>query len=36
MLRVVRHWNKLSREVVDVTSLEILNVSLDESLSNLT
>lgn len=36
MLRVVRHWNKLSREVVDVTSLEIFKVSLDESLSNLT
>lgn len=33
---MVRHWNKLVREVVDVVSLEAFDISLDQSLSNLT
>ncbi|KFV20379.1 hypothetical protein N340_05074, partial [Tauraco erythrolophus] len=28
-LRVVRHWNRLPREAVDVPSLEVLNARLD-------
>ncbi|KAK4825547.1 hypothetical protein QYF61_000124 [Mycteria americana] len=35
-MRVVRHWNRLPREVVDAPSLEVLNVRLDRALSNLT
>ncbi|KAK4810854.1 hypothetical protein QYF61_008826 [Mycteria americana] len=34
-VRVVRHWNKLPREVVDVPSLEVVRVRLDGALSNL-
>jgi len=34
--RVVNHWNRFPREVVDVSSLETFKVSLDEALSNLT
>ncbi|KFW11385.1 hypothetical protein N326_11671, partial [Eurypyga helias] len=32
---VVRHWNRLSGEVVDVPSLEEFKARLDEALSNL-
>ncbi|KFW65505.1 hypothetical protein AS28_00873, partial [Pygoscelis adeliae] len=34
-LRVVKHWNRLPREVVDAPSLETLKVRLDGALSNL-
>ncbi|KFM02962.1 hypothetical protein AS27_08473, partial [Aptenodytes forsteri] len=34
-LRVVEHWNRLPREVVDVPSLETFKVRLDGALSNL-
>jgi len=34
-LRVVRHWNRLSREAVDVPSLAVFMARLDEALSNL-
>ncbi|KFM09228.1 hypothetical protein AS27_01492, partial [Aptenodytes forsteri] len=34
-LRVVKHWNRLPREVVDAPSLEICKVRLDRALSNL-
>ncbi|KFV21058.1 hypothetical protein N340_03424, partial [Tauraco erythrolophus] len=34
-LSVVRHWNRLSREVVDVLSLEVFKARLDEALGNL-
>ncbi|KFQ19764.1 hypothetical protein N332_15020, partial [Mesitornis unicolor] len=33
--RVVRHWNRLPREAVDVPSLEVFKARLDRSLSNL-
>jgi len=32
---VVKHWNRLPREVVDAPSLEIFNTRLDGALSNL-
>ena len=35
MMRVVKCWNKLSREVVDAPSLETFKVSLGGALSNL-
>ncbi|KFW70031.1 hypothetical protein AS28_10986, partial [Pygoscelis adeliae] len=35
MLRVVKHWNRLPREVVDAPSLETFQVRLDRALSNL-
>ena len=34
-VRVVRHWNRLSREAVDAPSMETFKVRLDGSLSNL-
>ena len=33
--RVVRCWNRLPREVVDVLSLEVFKARLDEALGNL-
>ncbi|KFP53374.1 hypothetical protein N323_04922, partial [Cathartes aura] len=34
-MRVVKHWNRLPREVVDALSLEAFKVRLDGALSNL-
>ena len=34
-MRVVRHWHRLPREVVDAPSLETLKVRLDRALNNL-
>jgi len=34
-MRVVKHWNRLPREVVEVPSLETLKARLDGALSNL-
>ena len=34
-MRVVRHWHRLPREVVDAPSLEVFKARLDEALSNL-
>jgi len=34
-MRLMRHWNKLSREVVDTPSLEVFKATLDGALSNL-
>jgi len=36
MKRVVKHWNRLPREVVDSPSLETFKVRLDRALSNVT
>ena len=33
--RVVRHWHRLPREVVDAPSLEVFKTRLDEALNNL-
>ncbi|KFV47718.1 hypothetical protein N341_08441, partial [Tyto alba] len=34
-VRVVRHWNRLSREAVDAPSLEVFKARLEWHLSNL-
>ncbi|KFZ53086.1 hypothetical protein N321_04378, partial [Antrostomus carolinensis] len=34
-VRVVRHWNRLPREIVDAPFLEVLTTRLDKALSNL-
>ncbi|PKU45358.1 hypothetical protein llap_4350 [Limosa lapponica baueri] len=34
-VRLVRHWNRLPREVVDAPSLEVFKARLDGALSNL-
>ncbi|KFP19042.1 hypothetical protein Z169_11917, partial [Egretta garzetta] len=34
-MRMVKHWNRLPREVVEVPSLEAFKARLDEALSNL-
>ena len=34
-VRVVRHWNRLPRDVVDALSLETIKARLDQALSNL-
>ena len=34
-MRVVKHWNRFSRELVDASSLETFKVRLDGALSNL-
>ena len=35
-MRVVKHWNRLRREVVDGPPLETFKVRLDRPLNNLT
>lgn len=34
-MRVVKHWNRLLREIVDSPSLQTFKVRLDTALSNL-
>ncbi|KFR11860.1 hypothetical protein N306_05291, partial [Opisthocomus hoazin] len=34
-MRVVRHWNRLTKEAVDVPSLTVFKARLDGALSNL-
>jgi len=34
-MKVVRHWNRLPREVLDAPSLEMFKVRLNRALSNL-
>lgn len=35
MMRVVRQWNRMPKEAVDVLSLEVFKVGLDGDLSDL-
>jgi len=35
MMRVVEHWNKVPRDVVDTPTLETLKIRLEEALSTL-
>ena len=34
-VRVVRHWNRVAREVVDAPSLKTFKVTMDQALGNL-
>ena len=34
-IRVVKHWHRLSRDVVEVWSLEMFKVRLNQAVSNL-
>ena len=34
-MRVVKHWNRLPREAVDASSLEVFKARLDGALSSL-
>jgi len=34
-MRVVKHWTRLSREVVDTSSTEVFKARLERDLSNL-
>jgi len=34
-MRVVKHWNRLPRDVMEALSLEALKARLDQALSNL-